>query len=179
MREQLATLFERLSAKEPARKILRRSGLDPDQFVLFLALFRTLSEQEELMSAVGVNRFSVSYLALCAAAFGVLPYTLAVCGSVPAPAYLFMNLAITLILFSIINIYINIIVININTNEIPKINYEVALDAMRVSGSDFFCGLTVPVNDSFCSLIVGGWGGGLGGVSGGGWSGGFWRRSHS
>src|ERR1044071_3736305 len=51
------------------------------------------------------------------------------------------------------------------TNEVPKINYEVALDAMRVSGSDFFCGLTVPVRDSFCSLIVGGWGGTLVGIS--------------
>jgi hypothetical protein len=44
-------------------------------------------------------------------------------------------------------------------------NYEIALDAMRVNGSDFFCGLTVPVGDSFCSLIVGGWGGALVGIS--------------
>jgi len=51
------------------------------------------------------------------------------------------------------------------TNEFPKVNFEVALDAMRVTGSDFFCGLTVPVRDSFCSLIVGGWGGSLLGIS--------------
>ncbi len=51
------------------------------------------------------------------------------------------------------------------TNEVPTMNYEVALDAMRVSGSDFFCGLTVPVNDSFCSFIVGGWGGSVVGIS--------------
>jgi hypothetical protein len=51
------------------------------------------------------------------------------------------------------------------TNDFPKMNYEVALDAMRVNGADFFCGLTVPVGDSFCSLIVGGWGGGLVGIS--------------
>src|SRR4029077_5162484 len=51
------------------------------------------------------------------------------------------------------------------TNEVPKIDYEVALDAMRVSGSDFFCGLTVPVGTNFCSLIVGGWGGSLVGIS--------------
>lgn len=51
------------------------------------------------------------------------------------------------------------------TNEFPKINYEVALDAMRLMGSDFFCGLTVPVGESFCSLIVGGWGGSLVGIS--------------
>ncbi len=51
------------------------------------------------------------------------------------------------------------------TNEFPKMNYEIALDAMRVMGSDFFCGLTVPVGDAFCSLIVGGWGGSLVGIS--------------
>ncbi len=44
-------------------------------------------------------------------------------------------------------------------------NYEVALDAMRLMGSDFFCGLTVPVGETFCSLIVGGWGGSLLGIS--------------
>ena len=51
------------------------------------------------------------------------------------------------------------------TSEIPKSNYEITLEAMRVAGDDFFCGLTFPVNDSFCSLIVGGWGGGLVGLS--------------
>ena len=51
------------------------------------------------------------------------------------------------------------------TNEIPKSNYEVTFEAMRVAGDDFFCGLTFPVNDSFCSLIVGGWGGGVVGLS--------------
>jgi hypothetical protein len=51
------------------------------------------------------------------------------------------------------------------TNPFPKMNYEIALDAMRVMGSDFFCGMTVPVGDTFCSLIVGGWGGSLVGIS--------------
>src|SRR6266536_6593801 len=51
------------------------------------------------------------------------------------------------------------------TNDFPKMNYEVALDALRLMGSDFFCGLTVPVGDTFCSLIVGGWGGSLVGIS--------------
>lgn len=51
------------------------------------------------------------------------------------------------------------------TNSFPKMNYEIALDAMRTMGADFFCGLTVPVGDSFCSLIVGGWGGSLLGIS--------------
>ena len=51
------------------------------------------------------------------------------------------------------------------TNTLPKIDYEVSLEAMKVDGSDFFCGLTFPVQDSFCTLIVGGWGGGVVGLS--------------
>lgn len=48
---------------------------------------------------------------------------------------------------------------------VPKVNYEVELEAMRVDGSDFFCGLTFPVKEEACSLILGGWGGGLCGLS--------------
>jgi len=44
-------------------------------------------------------------------------------------------------------------------------NYEITLEAMRVSGSDFFCGFTFPVNDKCCSLVLGGWGGSLCGLS--------------
>jgi len=51
------------------------------------------------------------------------------------------------------------------TNPVPKTDYEIELDAMKVDGGDFFCGLTFPVGDSFCSLIVGGWGGGVVGLS--------------
>ena len=51
------------------------------------------------------------------------------------------------------------------TNDFPRSNYEVTLEAMRVSGSDFFCGMTFPVNESHCSLIVGGWGGPVVGLS--------------
>ena len=47
----------------------------------------------------------------------------------------------------------------------PESGYEVNLDAKRVAGSDFFCGITFPVRDRFCSLIVGGWGGGTVGLS--------------
>jgi hypothetical protein len=49
--------------------------------------------------------------------------------------------------------------------ELPKTNYELALQAMRVEGSDFFAGITFPVADSFCSLILGGWGGSVVGLS--------------
>jgi hypothetical protein len=51
------------------------------------------------------------------------------------------------------------------TREFPGTNYEIAMDAMRVEGSDFFCGLTFPVKGSHASLILGGWGGGVCGVS--------------
>ena len=49
--------------------------------------------------------------------------------------------------------------------EFPKVDFEVRLEAQRVDGSDFFCGLTFPVQDSHCSLIVGGWGGAVVGLS--------------
>lgn len=49
--------------------------------------------------------------------------------------------------------------------EFPKVNYEVTLEARKTSGNDFFCGITFPVNDEFCSLIVGGWGGPVVGLS--------------
>ena len=49
--------------------------------------------------------------------------------------------------------------------EFPKTNYEIRLEAMRADGRDFFCGMTFPVADSHCSLIVGGWGGALVGLS--------------
>ena len=51
------------------------------------------------------------------------------------------------------------------TGEVPKMNYEVELEAKKVEGSDFFCGLTFPVNDSHASLICGGWGGAVVGIS--------------
>ena len=47
----------------------------------------------------------------------------------------------------------------------PEINYEVSLEAKRVSGTDFFCGLTFPVGKDPCTLIVGGWGGTVVGLS--------------
>ena len=41
------------------------------------------------------------------------------------------------------------------TNPLPRTDYEVTLEAMRVEGSDFFCGLTFPVGSNSCSLVVG------------------------
>ncbi len=51
------------------------------------------------------------------------------------------------------------------TGEYPRLDYEISLEAMRVDGSDFFCGLTFPVGENPCTFIVGGWGGGVIGLS--------------
>lgn len=51
------------------------------------------------------------------------------------------------------------------TGDFPRIDYEVTLEAKRILGGDFFCGLTFPVGDEPCTLIVGGWGGTLVGLS--------------
>lgn len=51
------------------------------------------------------------------------------------------------------------------SGEPPKGDYEITLEAMRLSGNDFFCGLTVPWRDTAFSLIVGGWGGTCIGIS--------------
>ena len=48
---------------------------------------------------------------------------------------------------------------------LPTTNYEIALQAMRIEGRDFFAGVTFPVGGSFCSLILGGWGGSVVGLS--------------
>lgn len=44
-------------------------------------------------------------------------------------------------------------------------NYEIELEARRTDGFDFFCGLTFPVGKDHVSLILGGWGGGVVGIS--------------
>jgi hypothetical protein len=49
--------------------------------------------------------------------------------------------------------------------EFPVMNYKVSLEAKRVAGNDFFCGMTFPVKDDPCTLIVGGWGGPVVGLS--------------
>ena len=54
---------------------------------------------------------------------------------------------------------------------LPATDYVLELEAKRISGTDFFCGLTVPVwspkegKPSHATLILGGWGGGLVGLS--------------
>jgi len=51
------------------------------------------------------------------------------------------------------------------TDSVPNDNYEISLQAKKINGTDFFCGLTFPVKDNYATLIVGGWGGALVGIS--------------
>jgi hypothetical protein len=53
----------------------------------------------------------------------------------------------------------------VRTNDLATQNYEIGLDAMRLEGSDFFCALTFPVGETCCSFLLGGWGGGVVGIS--------------
>jgi hypothetical protein len=48
---------------------------------------------------------------------------------------------------------------------LPVTRYVIEYEAMRVEGNDFFGTVTFPVNDTHATLIVGGWGGTLVGVS--------------
>jgi hypothetical protein len=51
------------------------------------------------------------------------------------------------------------------TGNLPPPSYTLSLEAMRIDGSDFFCGLTFPVAGSHATFVVGGWGGSLIGIS--------------
>ena len=51
------------------------------------------------------------------------------------------------------------------SGDFPRNRYELALVAKRVAGTDFFCGVTFPVGEQYCSLILGGWGGAVCGLS--------------
>ncbi|MEM6915883.1 MAG: family 16 glycoside hydrolase [Verrucomicrobiota bacterium] len=44
-------------------------------------------------------------------------------------------------------------------------NYEIEFEAMKLDGYDFFCALTFPVKDSHATYVLGGWGGGVVGIS--------------
>ena len=52
-----------------------------------------------------------------------------------------------------------------NTAGLPLTRYAIEFEAMRVAGNDFFGTVTFPVNDSHVSLVFGGWGGTLVGIS--------------
>ncbi len=48
---------------------------------------------------------------------------------------------------------------------LPRTNYELTVEAMKVDGSDFFVGIIFPVGKDTCSFVAGGWGGGVTGLS--------------
>jgi hypothetical protein len=49
---------------------------------------------------------------------------------------------------------------------LPRMDYEISLEAKRIEGNDFFCGITFPVGEKdYLTLILGGWGGGTTGLS--------------
>jgi hypothetical protein len=48
---------------------------------------------------------------------------------------------------------------------LPTTNYELSYEAMRISGHDFFAAATFPVGKSFITLVNGGWGGNVTGLS--------------
>ncbi len=52
-------------------------------------------------------------------------------------------------------------------DKLPVTNYEISLEAQRLEGLDFFCGLTFPVGDlkTCLTLVLGGWGGSVTGLS--------------
>ena len=49
--------------------------------------------------------------------------------------------------------------------DIPRDNYEIEVEARRVEGFDFFCAITFPIAKQKASLVLGGWGGGVVGIS--------------
>jgi len=49
--------------------------------------------------------------------------------------------------------------------KLPQLDYELTMQARRVDGSDFFATVTFPVGKHYCSLVLGGWGGGVIGLS--------------
>lgn len=51
--------------------------------------------------------------------------------------------------------------------DLPVTNYELTLEAQRLEGVDFFCGLTFPVGDlkTCATAVLGGWGGSVTGLS--------------
>lgn len=51
------------------------------------------------------------------------------------------------------------------SGEFPLYDYEVTLEARRVEGNDFFSTVTFPVRGEFCTLVIGGWGGSVVGLS--------------
>ena len=50
-------------------------------------------------------------------------------------------------------------------DDLRKSNYSLEFDARRTQGNDFFVGLTFPIKNEYCSLILGGWANYVSGLS--------------
>lgn len=48
---------------------------------------------------------------------------------------------------------------------LPRDNYEIRWQCKRDKGYDFLCAFTFPIADQYASLVMGGWGGGITGIS--------------
>ena len=55
--------------------------------------------------------------------------------------------------------------INLTHDNIPRTNYELEAEALKVDGDDFFCAITFPLGETYATFIPGGWGGSLVGIS--------------
>jgi hypothetical protein len=51
------------------------------------------------------------------------------------------------------------------SGDFPHSDYEIRFEARRTQGNDFFASLTFPVGESFCTWVMGGWGGDIVGLS--------------
>ena len=51
------------------------------------------------------------------------------------------------------------------TGAFPRSDYEIRFEAARLEGGDFFASLTFPAGDSYCTWVLGGWGGDIVGLS--------------
>jgi hypothetical protein len=49
--------------------------------------------------------------------------------------------------------------------KLPRCNYQISWSAQKVSGTDFFASLTFPYLNDHATLVLGGWGGALVGIS--------------
>lgn len=51
------------------------------------------------------------------------------------------------------------------TGKFPTDNYEFEVSAMRLSGGDIFCGILFPIDTTYVSMVLGGWGNSVVGLS--------------
>ena len=55
--------------------------------------------------------------------------------------------------------------IHLAHDKVPRTNYELEAEAMKVDGDDFFCAITFPVGETYATFVPGGWGGTVVGIS--------------